>query len=407
MEFKSRKLDNGLTVLGEVNGAARTAAVGFFVRTGSRDETAEVSGVSHFLEHMLFKGTKELSALEVNLAFDRTGAKFNACTGEENTIYYAAVLPEMLEKVAGIWMKLMRPSLREDDFNMEKNVIKEEIAMYKDLPQFDVWDQCMSLHFGKHPCGNSVLGTTGSIDAMSAEQMRSYFASRYSPGNLVLAFGGNFDFEKMFVLAEQKCSGWENVPAGRKLADFAGSGEKKRDAKGNLVREHICLMSKAPSMQRRERFAASLLAKIIGDATGSRFFWRLVDTAVAETATMHNEAMDGTGILFSYIRCGAEDSQKVISEVDGIFSELDKDGVTSEELEKAKNKSLSALTINNERPMNRLYNLGLNWTYLKQYRTVQEDIEAIKSVTRDEVNELIRTLRPGVYTSYSIGPEKN
>ncbi|MHC5017397.1 MAG: M16 family metallopeptidase [Planctomycetota bacterium] len=138
MNFECFTLDNGLIIIGEVNPLAQSAAVGFFVRTGARDETPQISGTSHFLEHMLFKGTDSLSALEVNAAFDGLGAKFNAFTSEENTVYYAAVLPEYLMDVAGLWMQLMRPSLRDDDFDIEKNVILEEIAMYKDLPQFEV-----------------------------------------------------------------------------------------------------------------------------------------------------------------------------------------------------------------------------------------------------------------------------
>src|SRR6056297_1494736 len=132
MEFKKAVLDNGLTIIGEVNDQALSAAVGFFCRTGSRDETPEISGVSHFLEHMMFKGTDKMTALEVNKAFDQLGAKFNAFTSEENTVYYAAVLPEYIRDVTELWAQLMRPSLRDDDFNIEKNVIKEEIAMYKD-----------------------------------------------------------------------------------------------------------------------------------------------------------------------------------------------------------------------------------------------------------------------------------
>ena len=195
MEFCHRTLSNGLVIVGEVNKSAQSAAVGFFVRAGSRDERAEISGVSHFLEHMLFKGTDKLSALEVNKAFDRLGAKFNAFTSEESTVYYAAVLPEYLLEVTELWSQLMRPSLRDEDFDIEKNVIKEEIAMYKDLPQFDVMDKCRALHFKEHPCGQSVLGTNESITELSAKQMQSYFSSRYAPNNMVLACCGNLDFD--------------------------------------------------------------------------------------------------------------------------------------------------------------------------------------------------------------------
>ena len=159
MEFKKKILANELAVIGEVNKSAKSTAVGFFVRTGSRDETEQINGVSHFLEHMLFKGTEKLSTFEVNQAFDRTGAMFNAFTSEENTVFYAAVLPEYLVEVTKLWIELMRPALRNQDFDIEKNVIKEEIAMYKDMPNFDVLDRCRHLHFGGHPCGNSVLGS--------------------------------------------------------------------------------------------------------------------------------------------------------------------------------------------------------------------------------------------------------
>jgi predicted Zn-dependent peptidase len=151
MEFKTKTLENGLVLIGEVNASAKSAAVGFFVKTGSRDESEQVNGVSHFLEHMLFKGTEKLGALEVNEAFDRTGAQFNAFTSEENTVYYAAILPEYLAEVTRLWTELMRPALRDEDFEIEKNVIKEEIAMYKDSPGFDVMERCRALHFDGHP----------------------------------------------------------------------------------------------------------------------------------------------------------------------------------------------------------------------------------------------------------------
>ncbi len=406
MEFKHNILDNGLTIVGEVNSSAQSAAVGFFVRAGSRDETSAISGVSHFLEHMMFKGTDGLSALEVNEAFDRTGAKFNAFTSEENTIYYAAVLPEYLLEVTELWTRLMRPSLRDDDFEIEKNVIKEEIAMYKDLPQFEVMDQCRSLHFGDHPCGNSVLGTEQSITAMAAEQMRRYFTGRYAPNNMVAACCGNFDFEAVCSLLKQKCSQWPRSDVGRELIFSTGSGQTRRQAKDNLVHEHICLVSPCVSAQDPRRFAASLLGMVIGDYTGSRFFWALVDSALAETAVTQHESMDGVGALYSYIRCSAENAGRVLEIVDEAFERLLSDGITADELRTSQNKVLSALTIKSELPMGRLVSLGLNWVYLKEYRSVADDIQSIRDVTIDDVNAIISEFNPRQYTRLAIGPKK-
>ncbi len=406
MEFKSRILDNGLSIIGEVNASARSAAVGFFVRTGSRDETAEINGVSHFLEHMLFKGTEKLSALEVNEAFDRTGAQFNAFTSEENTVYYAAMLPEYLAEVTDLWTQLLRPSLRDDDFNMEKNVIKEEIAMYQDLPSFDVMDRCRSLHFEKHPCGNSVLGTNASIDGMTGDQMRGYFGRRYAPNNIVAAFAGNFDWEKICSLVEDACGGWEHREAGRELVHYGGSKKSERLEKANLVREHICLMSEGVSAEDSRRFAAAVLAAVVGDDVGSRYFWELIDKALAEAAALQFGAMDGTGAFHSYIRCGSDNSAKVLEIVKGIFASLAKDGVREDELSKAKNKILSALVIKNELSMGRLIDLGFNWTYLKEYRTISDDVEAIKAVRVDDVRALIDEFSLGEFTQFSLGPAK-
>jgi predicted Zn-dependent peptidase len=407
MEFKNEKLANGLVLIGETNKAAKSAAVGFFVKTGSRDETKQINGVSHYLEHMLFKGTEKLSALEVNEAFDRTGAQFNAFTSEENTVYYAAVLPEYLVEVTELWAELMRPALRDEDFNIEKNVIKEEIAMYKDMPSFDVMDRCRTMHFDSHPCGNSVLGSEESIDNLAAEQMRDYFGRRYAPNNMVLACAGNFDWDQIRSIAADSCGKWQEQAVERKLEHSDGSKKKERVEKANLAREHICLMSAGVSAQDPMRFAASLLGTIVGDDVGSRFFWELVDKALAEAATMQFGAMDGTGTFYSYVRCSGENVTKVLDAVRGVFDNLAENGVSKEELRKAKNKILSALVIKNELPMGRLVDLGFNWTYLRQYRTIEDDVSAIKAVTVEDVNLLIEQLDPGDFTQLSIGPAQN
>ena len=406
MEFKHRQLDNGLTIIGEINPAAQSASVGFFVRTGSRDETQEISGVSHFLEHMMFKGTETLSALEVNEAFDRLGAKFNAFTSEENTVYYAAVLPEYLNEVSTLWMQLMRATLRDDDFKMEKNVILEEIAMYKDLPQFEVMDEGRALHFGSHCCGNSVLGTNKSIQAMGGDQMRDYFSRRYAPNNMVLACCGNFDFDSFCTLAESQCGGWKPMESPRILSSFEGTFEKKHIPKENLVRQHLCLLSPTVSMQDPRRFAASLLSMILGDDTGSRYYWALVDPAMADAAVMQCESMDGAGVFYSYICCSPDKTGQVLETIDALYAEVTSNGVTEAELETARNKVLSAMTLRCEQPMGRLVNLGFNWVYNNHYRTVQEEVDQIKAVTLHNLSKLIKEFNPGKYTLMSLGPEK-
>ncbi len=379
-------------------------AMGFFVRSGARDETAAVSGVSHFLEHMMFKGTDRHSALEVNLEFDQMGAKYNAFTSEENTVYYAAVLPEYQQRILALWAELMRPALRDDDFNTEKGVICEEIAMYKDMPHFEVMDRCRKLHFGEHGCGNSVLGTVESIMGMSSGQMRAYFNQRYSPDNMVLACSGKVEWEAFVEQARQLCGGWKAFSPRRGLGDNRGSGQREIVPQEKIVREHICLMNAAPSSQDPMRFAASVLANIIGDDSGSRLYWALIDTALADSADMDCDSMDGTGAYFTYISCDPAKAEQVTGIVQECFRKVQAEGVTEAELEASKNKIAAALTLNGELPMGRLVPLGFNWIYRQEYRSQAEDLATVQAISREDIRKLLAEYPLDRMTVLGFGP---
>src|SRR5215470_12797625 len=163
MPFHHQTLPNGLTLIGETSPSAKSVATGFFVRTGARDETPGVCGVTHFLEHMVFKGTPRRTAFDVNRDFDRIGADYNAFTSEENTVFYGTFLPEYVPQAVDILADILRPSLRTEDFDMEKNVILEEIGMYEDQPMWSAYDRAKHIYFGDHPLGYTILGTPESI----------------------------------------------------------------------------------------------------------------------------------------------------------------------------------------------------------------------------------------------------
>jgi len=167
LEFRKHTLDNGLEIVAECSPKAYSQALAFFVNTGSRDESDEVAGVSHFLEHMMFKGTPNRTAADVNRELDEIGSQSNAFTSEEQTVYYAAVLPDYQEEAIDLLADMMRPSLRQDDFDTEKQVIIEEIAKYDDQPPFGAHEKCMALFFGNHRLGNSVLGTSDRMSTLT------------------------------------------------------------------------------------------------------------------------------------------------------------------------------------------------------------------------------------------------
>src|SRR5580698_6107108 len=215
MQFQHTTLDNGLEVIAELNDSSYSVAAGFFVKTGSRDESGDLAGVSHFLEHMTFKGTARRDAVAVNHDFDRVGAKHNAQTSEEDTFYHVTCLSEYLPQAFDVLADILRPSLRTDDFETEKQVIIEEIRMYLDNPMSVAYEAAKAAHFGSHPLGNSILGTVESITDLQANQMREYFTRRYSPRNIVLAFAGKSDWGSLVELARERCGSWEGGVATR------------------------------------------------------------------------------------------------------------------------------------------------------------------------------------------------
>src|SRR5258708_7759321 len=298
VHWESNMLDTGLQVIGETNPAARSVAIGFFVRTGARDETNDTSGVSHFLEHMMFKGTPRRTANDVNRDFDRIGANYNAFTSEENTVYYCAVLPEYLPRAVDILADILRPSLRADDFDMEKNVILEEIGMYEDQPASMIYDHAKRVHFGDHPLGNSILGTSKSVGALSRDQMQRYFDSRYVAPNITVAAAGNLDFEELIALVDKHCGDWDGPPARRNgIRQTNGSGATEVLHKDKVTQEHVVLVSPGPPAASPLRYAASILAVAIGAGAGSRLSWQLVHPGFAESADCSFHAHGGTASL--------------------------------------------------------------------------------------------------------------
>jgi predicted Zn-dependent peptidase len=405
MPFYSQVLKNGLKIIGETSPSARSVAVGFFVRTGSRDETPEVSGVSHFLEHMIFKGTPRRTALDVNRDFDRIGAHYNAFTSEENTVFHAAILPEYLPQAVDILADILRPSLRGEDFDMEKNVIIEEIGMYEDQPTWSAYDHAKKTYFADHPLGNSVLGSVESIRALTRAQMQAYFQRRYVAANITVAAAGRFEWPELVMLIENQCGGWNGEPVGRQgIRDTAGSGAFKVLAKDKVVQEHVILMASGPAADDPLRHSADTLALATGDDTGSRLYWGLVDPGLADTADCSFHEYEGAGSFYTSFSCEPGNAQENLKRVRQILSDVRRDGITEAELQQAKSKILSRVVRGSERPMGRMQAIGMAWTYLKQYRSVDDELKAFEAVTLQSIREVLDKYPVDRTTTLALGP---
>ena len=407
MSFEEDDLESGLKIIGEVNPSSRSCAIGFFVRTGSRDENPGESGLSHFLEHMVFKGSETRDSTKVNKELDLIGASSNAFTSEENTVYYGSVLPEYLPRMIDLFGDILRPALREADFAMEKKVILEEIEMYEDQPGWKIFETAKSHFFGTHPLSHSVLGTKESVSALKTTGMHEYFDRRYVAGNVTVAVAGNFEWNKVRSQLMRVCDAWpEGVARRNDIRQTTGTGEFLVEPKADVKQEYVVFVTPGPPAAHHLRYAATLLAMVLGDAGNSRLHWGLVDTADAESADCSYQEYDGTGAYYVSLVCTPEKSEANIAKVQKILAELQAKGITDDELNQARNKALARLVRASEKPSTRMMAIGSDWTYLKHYRSLDEEIRNYEKVNQHSLKQLIDRYSCLHPTVVALGPQK-
>lgn len=402
--FRHAKLANGLEIVAETSPDAYSAAYAYMVKTGARDESPEVAGVSHFLEHMVFKGTDKRTSFEVNRELDDLSSSSNAYTSEEQTVYYATTLPDDQQPIVELLTDIMRPALRQEDFDTEKKVILEEIAKYEDQPPYNAFEKCVSVFWGNHPLANSILGTVESVTALTRDQMMAYFEQRYSPGNIVLAAAGNVDFDALVKTAEQLCGKWEPKAAPRETPPFQTQLTTKVEQKSLAAQQYVIQSAMAPDARDDDRYAARLLATIVGDDSGSRLFWELIDTGEAEYAAIGCMEFQGAGLFLTSLSGVPDQTGANLAKLADILAEVQENGVTEEELEQAKNKICAHLVLQAERPSNRLFSVGGGWVQRGKYLTVREVVDRYRRVTTADITRVLANYPLNRTATFAIGP---
>src|SRR5687768_5617411 len=404
LTFQHQQLANGLDVIAEINPDSHSTAIGMFVNTGARDEDVQINGVSHFLEHMMFKGSEKYSWEDVNRIFDELGARYNAFTSQEMTAYYANVLPEYTERALEHLSHLLRPAIRPADFDTEKKVILEEIAMYLDDPGHRLYEAAMAEYFGNHPLALSVLGPAESIQRMKRQEMTEYFARRYGPGNMVVAATGQVDFPQFVKLVEKYCGHWPRVNAPRHHAQPLHRSARKQMTDPKLNRMYTMGFPPGPSAQDERRFAARVLSDVIGDSEGSRFYWALVDNAIAEDADFGFYPHDKCGSYYVSLVTDPDRGQQAL---DIALRELDrvKKDLAADEVERAKNKIASSIVLSGEIPLGRMRAIGGQWTYNKEYRSLEKDLATLNAITPASLKQLMSDFPFDPMTIVSLGPK--
>jgi predicted Zn-dependent peptidase len=403
ISFHKERLPNGLTILAEPDPAAHTAAVGFFVSTGARDERPELMGVSHFLEHMMFKGTARRSAEDVNREFDDIGADYNAFTGHESTVYYAHVLPEFLPRAVDLLADMLRPALREEDFSVEKKVILEEIGMYEDRPQWRLQDFLLERYFGKHPLGFRVLGTAQSVGDLGVASMRGYFQQRYSADNIIVALAGKLDLDSLHRDLARLTAGWSAAEPRRRYDVPSPGAAQHALTDARLTRHYLAVMSPGPSAQDPRRYAAAVLSDVLGAGEGSRLHWALTDPGLADEADFSHLPQDRVGSFMAYASCDpdrAAQVEKVLLDTLDAYAA----GIDPAEIERAQNKLATQATLKGELPLGRMMNLGGQWTYLQEYVPLEQELERLMAVTPGQVRALLTEMPLAPRTIVRLGP---
>jgi predicted Zn-dependent peptidase len=381
-------LPNGLRVLSDPDPAALTVAMGYFVATGARDERPEEMGVSHFLEHLMFKGSERMGGTELNERLDMLGGHANAYTSDEATVYHAASLPEDWDELLLTLSELMQPALRPADLELERGVILEEIAMYQDQPATRVFDALRQASHQGHPLHNLVLGTAQTVAALSGEALRRNFTGRYGTRSVVLVASGQFDETAVLARAAELTTGWPQTGFVRQLADHPlRSGLLQLPGEG-LGRAHFGLSAPGPGAHDPLRDAGAVLAELIGGDNG-RLYWALLDTGLADGADLALSEFEDGGSFDGGFSCDPVRAQEVLDAYRAVLFEVQQHGVSPAELRRASRKLAVGTLMRAETPQGRLFALGSEYLATGTCPAAEEVAARLGAVTAEQITALL------------------
>ena len=401
-------MPSGLRIVTEAMPDVRSAAVGFWIGIGSRDERDPVAGASHFLEHLLFKGTKRRTALEISSAIDAVGGDMNAFTSKEYTCFYVRCLDRDLALAVDVLGDMMTDSLvRTADVDAERDVVLEEIHMHVDTPDDLVHSVFADAYFAGHPLGREVLGDEQTITAMSRDQVNRYYRRHYVPSNVTVAVAGNVRHSDVVEQVRAAVGDWSG-PSGRTTKRSAPS-IKPTPATVLYARptEQTHLVFGGAGMARNDdrRWAAGVLNQALGGGMASRLFQEVRERrGLVYSVYSYNGMYADSGTFAVYAGTTPRKADEVLAVT---RAELDKalaGGLTDEELERAKGHLAGSTILALEDSGSRMSRLGKAFTSDVPLLTLDETLAAIEAVTPDDVREAARMLLSGPWTLAMVGP---
>jgi len=385
-------LKNGVRVISEEMSHVRSVSLGVWIRTGSRRETSEENGISHFIEHMLFKGTKNRSAEDIARSVDSIGGGLDAFTAKEMVSYNTKVLDEHLPIAFDVLADMVRnPLFREEDIEKEKGVILEELKMEVDNPEYLLHDIFSSNFYKDHPLGKPILGSKDTIRAFDRQMIDKYFQRYYSPSNILITAAGNLNHAQLVDLAREHFEDLRvNGALAPEVAPVPHARLVFRDKK-SLEQTHLYMGVPAYPFPHELRFACYTLNTILGGGMSSRLFQNIREKqglayAVYSELSMYRD----TGCMAIYAGTAVETCGKVIDSIVKEFRELKENLVPVEELRRAKDNLKGSFMLGLESTSSRMGNLARQDLYFQRFFTLDEMLESIEAVTAEQVREIAR-----------------
>ena len=415
MSVKRSVHSSGLRIVTEEVPSVRSAAVGIWVNVGSRDEAPATAGASHFLEHLLFKGTTSRTALDISSSIESVGGEMNAFTSKEYTCFYARVidtdLPMALEVVSDLITSSIVTAL---DVDAERKVVLEEIAMRDDDPSDLVHDLFSDTYYGDTQIGRPILGTVDSIKGMSRNTVFNYYKKKYLPQDLVVAVAGNIKHKRVVAMVEQALSrdNFLDVMAAPVIRPNIPIKNTKQQSVGLMYKKseqaHMFYGMEGVARADDRRFAMGVLSAALGGGMSSRLFQEIREKrGLAYSVYAYAQQFAGSGVLGFYAGCNPTKAIEVVEIIRSVLSDVADNGMTHEEIERAKGAVRGSLVLSQEDTGSRMSRIGKNEIVYGQVMDFDDILKAISRVSAQDIHEIASEFLVKTPTLALVGPFKN
>ncbi len=403
MSIITKKLNNGITLLMEDIKSINTASLGFFVRAGVKNELPGEEGISHFIEHLLFKGTTNRTAKEISEEIDNQGGMINAYTSVEKTAYYIQMTSNTLSKGIDILNDMfLNSTFTEENIEKERNVIIEEIRMYEDIPEEVVHEE--NLNFAINGVqSQKIAGSIESLKGIDRDKILKYFNDMYKPENIIIAVAGNIDEEKIYNQLNEGIGQLEDKSSFRSYNGnmFINSGEKIINQETNQV--HLCVNTLGTSNTDEDRVPMSVISNVLGGNMSSRLFQKIrEEKGLAYSVYSYTSTFDEGGLFTVYAGTTHDDYKEVISIIENELKELKEKGITENELLRAKNQFLSMVTFGLESSKGKMTRMAGSYLVYGYVRDIETVIKEIEDVTLEDIKRVAKKIFNESYLSKTI-----